>query len=61
MHTLVEALKLAFADRDHWIADPRFTKIPIEQLLSKRYAEDRRKLINPASRAAERRASRNAG
>ena len=47
VHTLVEALKLAFADRDHWIADPRFTKIPIEQLLSKRYAEDRRKLINP--------------
>jgi gamma-glutamyltranspeptidase / glutathione hydrolase len=47
VHTLVEALKLAFADRDRWIADPRFTKIPTEQLLSKRYAEERRKLINP--------------
>jgi gamma-glutamyltranspeptidase/glutathione hydrolase len=47
VHTLVEALKLAFADRDHWIADPRFAKIPTEQLLSKRYAEERRKLINP--------------
>jgi gamma-glutamyltranspeptidase/glutathione hydrolase len=47
VHTLVEALKLAFADRDHWIADPRFTKVPTEQLLSKRYGEERRKLINP--------------
>jgi gamma-glutamyltranspeptidase len=47
VHTLVEALKLAFADRDRWIADPRFTKIPTEQLLSKRYAEERRKLIDP--------------
>jgi gamma-glutamyltranspeptidase/glutathione hydrolase len=47
VHTLVEALKLAFADRDHWIADPRFSKVPTEQLLSKRYAEGRRKLINP--------------
>lgn len=47
IHTLVEALKLAFADRDHWIGDPRFTKIPTEQLLSKRYADARRKLINP--------------
>ena len=47
VHTLVEALKLAFADRDRWIADPRFTKIPTEELLSKRYAEGRRKLIDP--------------
>ncbi len=47
VHTLVEALKLAFADRDHWIADPRFTKIPTGQLLSKRYAAARRKLIDP--------------
>jgi gamma-glutamyltranspeptidase/glutathione hydrolase len=47
VHTLVEALKLAFADRDRWVADPRFTKIPLEELLSKKYAEKRRKLINP--------------
>ncbi len=46
VHTLTEALKLAFADRDRWIADPRFfTKIPTERLLSKSYAEERRKLI----------------
>ncbi len=46
IHTLMEALKLAFADRDHFIADPRFVKdIPVERLLSKKYAEERRKLI----------------
>lgn len=47
VHTLIEALKLAFADRDRWIADPRFAKIPTEGLLSKRYAAERRKLIDP--------------
>ena len=47
VHTLMEALKLAFADRDRWVADPRFTKVPTEELLSKRYAEQRRKLIDP--------------
>jgi len=48
VHTVVEALKLAFADRDRYIADPRFTKnIPIETLLSKRYASERRRLIEP--------------
>ena len=47
IHTLVEVLKLAFADRDRYIGDPHFTKIPVEQLLSKRYAEQRRKLIDP--------------
>lgn len=46
LHTLVETLKLAFADRDRWIADPRFYKeMPTEKLLSKRYAEERRRLI----------------
>jgi gamma-glutamyltranspeptidase/glutathione hydrolase len=48
VHTVVETLKLAFADRDRWIADPRFFKeIPTEKLLSKRYAEERRRLVNP--------------
>ncbi|MCC6389202.1 MAG: gamma-glutamyltransferase [Bryobacterales bacterium] len=47
IHTLVETLKLAFADRDHWVADPRFHKVPTGQLLSKRYAAERRKLIDP--------------
>ena len=46
IHHLVESLKLAFADRDAWYADPRFVSVPVE-LLSKQYASDRRALINP--------------
>jgi gamma-glutamyltranspeptidase/glutathione hydrolase len=45
IHTLVEALKLAYADRDTYYGDPRFNKIPAETLLSKEYAAERRKLI----------------
>lgn len=46
IHHLVESLKLAFADRDAWYADPQFVSVPVE-LLSKQYASDRRALINP--------------
>src|SRR5260370_32514437 len=46
LHVLTETLKLAFADRDQYIGDPRFVKdIPVAALLSKEYAEQRRKLI----------------
>jgi gamma-glutamyltranspeptidase / glutathione hydrolase len=46
-HALTEALKLAFADRDQYIGDPRFVKdIPVAGLLSKEYAAARRKLIH---------------
>jgi gamma-glutamyltranspeptidase/glutathione hydrolase len=45
IHTLVEALKLAYADRDTYYGDPKFNKIPTETLLSKEYAAQRRKLI----------------
>ena len=45
IHTLVEALKLAYADRDTYYGDPKFVHIPAEQLLSMKYAEERRKLI----------------
>src|SRR5947209_15852778 len=45
IHTLVEALKLAYADRDTYYGDPKFSKIPTERLLSREYAEERRKLI----------------
>jgi gamma-glutamyltranspeptidase/glutathione hydrolase len=45
IHTLVEALKLAYADRDTYYGDPKFNKIPTEVLLSKAYAAERRKLI----------------
>jgi gamma-glutamyltranspeptidase/glutathione hydrolase len=45
VHTMVEALKLAYADRDTYYGDPKFNKIPTETLLSKSYGEERRKLI----------------
>ena len=50
LHSIVETLKLAFADRDHYVADPRFTKIPVEKLLSKSYAERRRGEIGERAR-----------
>src|ERR1043165_1292886 len=50
IHTLAEALKLAYADRDTYYGDPKFVKIPAERLLSKEYGAERRKLItNEAS------------
>jgi gamma-glutamyltranspeptidase/glutathione hydrolase len=45
IHKSVEALKLAYADRDAYYGDPRFSKIPMDTLLSKEYATERRKLI----------------
>ena len=45
IHTLTEALKLAYADRDTYYGDPKFVKVPTEQLLSMKYADERRKLI----------------
>ncbi len=52
IHLMVEAKKLSFADREAYMADPDYTDIPIEGLLSKEYAKERAKLINP-SRAAQ--------
>ena len=46
LHLLLEALKLAFADADRYVADPDFVNIPLNQLLDKSYAESRRGLIN---------------
>jgi gamma-glutamyltranspeptidase / glutathione hydrolase len=47
LHTVIEAVKLAFADRDRHYGDPKFSKIPEQTLLSREYAERRRKLIDP--------------
>ncbi|MBM3724441.1 MAG: gamma-glutamyltransferase family protein [Acidobacteria bacterium] len=47
LHTVIETAKLAFADRDRYYGDPKFSKIPEETLLSKEYAAERRKLIDP--------------
>ena len=46
-HTLIEATKIAFADRNRYIADPAFSKVPVQELISKDYAAKRRALINP--------------
>jgi gamma-glutamyltranspeptidase / glutathione hydrolase len=45
IHTVVEASKLAFADREKFYGDPKFERVPMETLLSDAYNEQRRKLI----------------
>jgi gamma-glutamyltranspeptidase/glutathione hydrolase len=52
IHTVVEALKLAYADRDTYYADPEFSEIPAD-LLTKEYAQRRRMLIDPEQASAE--------
>ncbi len=46
MHLFTEAKKLAFEDRAKYYADPTFSKTPVSQLISKKYATERRKLID---------------
>lgn len=46
IHTVTEALKLGFADRDRFYGDPNFVKVPSQELLSKNYAAMRRSLID---------------
>jgi gamma-glutamyltranspeptidase / glutathione hydrolase len=55
LHTVVEAVKLAFADRDRHYGDPKFSTIPEQTLLSQAYAADRRSLIDPARASMEHR------
>ncbi len=47
LHLEIEAMRLAFADARGYIADPAFAPLPLAELLSKEYATERRKLINP--------------
>ncbi|MFT0715636.1 gamma-glutamyltransferase [Flagellimonas lutimaris] len=47
LHVLTEAKKLAYEDRAKFYADPEFNKIPLETLLSKEYASQRRNLMSP--------------
>ncbi len=46
IHLMVEAKKLAFIDREAYVADPEYVDVPIEGLLSKEYARERAKLID---------------
>jgi gamma-glutamyltranspeptidase/glutathione hydrolase len=45
VHTVTECAKLAFADREAWYGDPLFADVPVDELLSTAYADERRKLV----------------
>ena len=47
LHLIAEASRLAFADRDRYVADPAFVDVPVVGLLSPAYLAERRKLISP--------------
>ncbi|HET8576969.1 MAG TPA: gamma-glutamyltransferase [Methylomirabilota bacterium] len=47
LHHLVQAKQIAFHDRDRLIGDPEFVKVPVERLLSRAYADERRRLLDP--------------
>ena len=53
LHRLIEAKKLAFADRDRYLADPEKARVPLETLISKEYAAERRSLIDSERAATE--------
>jgi gamma-glutamyltranspeptidase/glutathione hydrolase len=55
VHTIVETLKLALADRDTYYADPLFVDVPLAALLSPEYAAQRRRLIDPKNASLARR------
>lgn len=54
VHTVIEAMKLAYADREAYYGDPNFSDIPMEVLLSEAYNAERRKLIGPQASSEQR-------
>jgi len=53
IHTVVECMKLAYADREFYYGDPAFVAVPWDRLLSKEYARERRALIDAARASLE--------
>ena len=58
IHLVVEASKLAFADREAFYGDPKFVDVPMATLLSDAYNTDRRKLIDPKRASLDQRPGR---
>src|SRR5918996_5202745 len=52
IHLMVEAKKLAFMDREAYVADPDYVDVPVEALISKEYARERARLIDPERAAS---------
>jgi gamma-glutamyltranspeptidase / glutathione hydrolase len=61
VHTIVEAVKLAYADRDRYYGDPDFVQVPMASLLSDTYAASRRALIDRGRASLEQRPGRPQG
>jgi gamma-glutamyltranspeptidase/glutathione hydrolase len=53
LHRLIEAKKLAYADRDRYLADPEKARVPLSRLISKEYAAERRRLVDSERAATE--------
>ena len=53
VHTVIECVKLAYADREFYYGDPLMVDVPMDRLLSKDYADRRRRLVDPAAASME--------
>jgi gamma-glutamyltranspeptidase/glutathione hydrolase len=53
LHVMIEAKKLAYADLLRYVADPKFSHVPVEGILSKQYANERARLIDMAKANCE--------
>jgi gamma-glutamyltranspeptidase/glutathione hydrolase len=51
LHTLIETKRLAFADRDRWLADPRLAPVPVDALLNRDYLRTRAARVGPTAAA----------
>jgi len=52
-HHMAEAVKLAYADRDAFVTDPKFEPVPVAEMIDKGYAAKRRTLIDPMRALAD--------